>query len=193
MSSNSYPKKPGGRPRKHSTAAAAVEAKKQSNRQRYLRRQLHAQGLIDFIAYEPQLHVNIPAETPLETGLYTSRDVQIPLKPNTEPDEVQPNLLSPQPNPPPSTAEEDAEISEQIRRIQTKEQEINAEQAERNTEIAEILLRMRTAEQAKDNVGGGELDVLETMNEAGTANALHISGLQTAASAEEERISEGGS
>ena len=46
---------------------------------------------------------------------------------------------------------------------------------------------MRAAEQTEDT--GGK-DVLETTNEAGAANALHISGLQTAARAEEERMSE---
>jgi len=187
MPSNSYPKKSGGRPRKHSTTAAAAEAKKQSDRQRYLRR--HAQGPIDFIAFEPQLHADIPAETPLETGLRTSRDVRIPLDSNARQDEVRPNLRpSPRPNPRPSAAEEDAEINEQIRGIQTKEQETNTEQAERDAEIAEILLGMRAAEQAED-IGRGELDVPETTNELG-ADA-DISGLQTAARAKEEGMSEG--
>jgi hypothetical protein len=93
------------------------------------------------------------------------------------------------PNPQPSAAEEDAEINEQIRGIQIKEQETNTEQAEHEAEIAEILLGMRAAEQAED-IGGGELDVLETTNEAGAANALHKSGLQTAAGAKGERVSE---
>jgi len=42
--------------------------------------------------------------------------------------------------------EEDAEINEQIRRIQIKEQEMDTKQAEYNAEIAEILLGMRAAE-----------------------------------------------
>ena len=188
MSSNSYPKKSGGRPRKHSTTTAAIEAKKQSDRRRYLRRQLQAQGPIDFIAFEPQLHADIPAETPPETGLRTSDDVRIPLDANARQDEVRP---SPRPNPQPSAAEEDAEINEQIRGIQTKEQETNTEHAERDVEIAEILLGMRAAEQAED-IGGGKLDVLETTNEPGAADT-DISGLQTAARAEEERLSKEGS
>jgi hypothetical protein len=35
---------------------------------------------------------------------------------------------------------------------------------------------MRAAEQAED-ISEGELDVLETTNEAGAVNTLHISGL----------------
>ncbi|KAN0090652.1 hypothetical protein V8E51_013788 [Hyaloscypha variabilis] len=144
-------------------------------------------GPADFIAYEPQLHADIPAETPLETGLRISRDIRIPPDPNARQAEVRPNLRpSPRPNPQPPAAE-DAEINEQVRRVQTREQETDAEQAERDAEIAEILLGMRAAEQTEDTGGG---DVLETTNEAGAANALHISGLQTAARAEEERMSE---
>jgi hypothetical protein len=52
---------------------------------------------------------------------------------------------------------------------------------------------MRTVKQAEDNVSKGELDILETINKAGAANTLYISGLQTVTSTEEERISEGGS
>jgi len=45
-----------------------------------------------------------------------------------------------------AAAEEDTEINEQIRRIQTKEQETNTEQVEREAEIAEILLGIRATE-----------------------------------------------
>jgi hypothetical protein len=83
---------------------------------------------------------------------------------------------TPRPNPQPSAVEEDTEINEQIRAIQIKEQETNSKQVERKAEITEILLGMGAAEQAKD-IGRGELDVLETTNEAGAANTLHISGL----------------
>jgi len=83
MPSNNHPNKSGGRPRKHSTTVAAVEAKKQSNRRRYLRG-LQAQGPADFIAFKPQLHANIPADTPIEVGLCISHDVQIPLDPNAD-------------------------------------------------------------------------------------------------------------
>ncbi|KAH8748302.1 hypothetical protein F5882DRAFT_387013 [Hyaloscypha sp. PMI_1271] len=94
---------------------------------------------------------DIPTETPLETGLRTSRDVRIPLDFNARQDEVRPNLRpSPRPNPRPSAVEEDAEINEQIRDIQTKEQETNTKQVERDTEIVEILLGIRAAEQAED-------------------------------------------
>src|ERR1700732_2720585 len=133
-------KKAGGRPRKYSTAEEARRANLEGNRRRRLQ-QRQPIGPTDFIAFEPQLHADIPAETPLETGLRTSRDIRIPLDPNARQDEVRPNLASPRPNPPvAAAAEEDAEINEQIRRIQTKEQETNTEQVEREAEIAEILL-----------------------------------------------------
>ncbi|KAN0103560.1 hypothetical protein V8E51_011873 [Hyaloscypha variabilis] len=181
------PKKAGGRPRKYSTAEEARRANLEGNRRRRRLQQSQPMGPADFIAYEPQLHADIPAETPLETGLRISRDIRIPPDPNARQAEVRPNLRpSPRPNPQPPAAE-DAEINEQVRRVQTREQETDAEQAERDAEIAEILLGMRAAEQTED-AGGG--DVLETTNEAGAANALHISGLQTAARAEEERMSE---
>jgi len=48
---------------------------------------------------------------------------------------------------------------------------------------------MRADEQAED-IGGGELDVSGTGNEAGATNTPHISGLQTVAGAEEEGMSE---
>jgi hypothetical protein len=181
------PKKAGGRPRKYSTAEEARRANLEGNRRRRRLQQSQPMGPADFIAYEPQLHADIPAETPLETGLRISRDIRIPPDPNARQAEVRPNLRpSPRPNPQPPAAE-DAEINEQVRRVQTREQETDAEQAERDAEIAEILLGMRAAEQTEDTGGG---DVLETTNEAGAANALHISGLQTAARAEEERMSE---
>ena len=183
------PKKLGGRPRKYSTAEEARRANLEGNRRR--RQQQHQPVRpVDFIAFEPQLQADIPAETPLETGLRTSRDIPIPLDPNAQQDEVQPNLRpSPRLNPQPSAIEEDAEINEQIRVIQTTEREMNNEQAERDAEIAEILLGMRAAEQV-GNISGGELDVLGSPNEAGTATTLHISGSQAATRSEEERMSE---
>ncbi len=189
MAPNQSPKKRGGRPRKHTTETDAAEAVRQSKLRSYHRaRQQSRQpnGPADFIAYEPPLHGDVPADTPLETGLRTN--IRIPQGSSTQQNSARPR---PPPDPRPSAeqpaAEEDAEINEQIRRIQTKEQEANTEQAERDAEIAEILLGMRAAEQTEDT--GGK-DVLETTNEAGAANALHISGLQTAARAEEERMSE---
>ena len=93
MPSNNNPRRSGGRPRKYYTAAAAVEAKKQRDRQRYLRVRLQAHTPVDFIAFEPQLHANIPAHTPTES-LRTSHDVQIPLDPNAnaQQDEARPSL-----------------------------------------------------------------------------------------------------
>jgi len=105
------PKKASGRPRKCSTAEEARRVNLEGNRRRRLQ-QSQPIGPADFIVYEPQLHADIPAETPLETGLCTSRDVRIPLEPNAQQNEVRLNLPSPRPNPPLSAAEEDAEINE---------------------------------------------------------------------------------
>ena len=93
------------------------------------------------------------------------------------------------PNPQPSAGKEDAEINKQIRCIYIKEQETNTKQVEYKAEITEILLGIRTAEQAED-FSRGELNIPETTNEPGAADA-DISGLQTAARAEEEGMSEG--
>jgi hypothetical protein len=181
------PKKRGGRPRVHASKEAAAQAKKDGTH-RWYQRSRQPNGPADFIAYEPPLHGDVPADTPPETGLRTN--IRIPQDSNTQQNNARPR---PPPDPQPSAeqpaTEEDAEINEQIRCIQTKEQETNTEQAEREAEIVEILLGMRAAEQAED-IGGGELDVLETTNEAGAANTLHISGLQAATRAEEERMSE---
>jgi hypothetical protein len=69
---------PGGRPRKYSTAAAALEAKRISNRLRYQRRYhnqgLHNQGLT-FIEYKPLLSRDTPRPNPTSTGLRISRDI----------------------------------------------------------------------------------------------------------------------
>jgi len=190
MAPNQSPKKRGGRPRKHATETDAAEAVRQSKLRSYHRARRQSRqpnGPADFIAYEPPLHGDVPADTPPETGLRTN--IRIPQDPNTQQDNARPR---PPPDPQPSaeqpTAEEDAEINEQIRRIQTKEQEMNTEQAERDAEIAEILLGMRAAEQAED-IGGEELDMPESANEAGAANTPDISGLQTVATFREERIS----
>jgi hypothetical protein len=137
------PKNRGGRPRVHASKEAAAQAKKDRTR-RWYQRSRQPTGPADFITYEPSLHGDVPADTPTGVGLRTN--IQIPLDPNARQDEVRPNLPSPRPNPQPSAGEEDAEINEQIRRIQTKEQETNTEQVEREAEIAEILLGMRAAE-----------------------------------------------
>lgn len=193
MPFNSQVKKSGGRPRKHSTAIAAAEAKKQSDRQRYLRRQLQAQGPADFVAYEPQLHAGVPASTPLDTGLRTSHDVRIPPDPSAQPDEARPDLPpSPRPNAPPPAVDEDEEISEQIRGIQVQEQKMHAEQAERDAEIAEILLGMRATKLA-DGASRGELDAEATDERGGAAGDAEISRPQTATGAVAESIGDGGS
>jgi hypothetical protein len=53
MPLNNHPKKSGGRLRKYSTTEATVEAKKQSDRQRYLQGRLPAHTPADFIVFKP--------------------------------------------------------------------------------------------------------------------------------------------
>lgn len=149
-----------GRPRKYTTEADTAEAVRQNKLRSYHRRQQRSrqpQGPADFIAYEPGLHSDVPADTLPEIGLRTN--IRIPQDFSTQQNNARPPP-DPQPNRP--ATEEDAEISEQIKDIQTKERETDTEQAERDAEIAEILLGMRAAERAEENTGGRELGVLET-------------------------------
>ncbi|KAF8861420.1 hypothetical protein BDZ45DRAFT_740188 [Acephala macrosclerotiorum] len=147
MPSNNHPKKSGGRPRKHSTTAVAIEAKKQSDRQRYLRRQLQAQGPLgptDFIAFESPLHANIPTNTLSAIGLRTN--IQIPQDHDTEESDVAENLapISPPPTQHP-TSDEDAEVATQIKQIRVDEQEANVEQGEYEAEISQQLSKSDAA------------------------------------------------
>ncbi|KAF2176506.1 hypothetical protein K469DRAFT_813152 [Zopfia rhizophila CBS 207.26] len=159
---------PGGRPRKHSTPAAAIQAKKESNQQRSLQ-QCQSQGLADFIAYEPPLHADVPTETPPEIGLRTSVDVSIPQEGRTQRCN---NLQAPRPNrAPPAelhTTDEGAEIARQIGQIQANEQESNNERDEyeaklsqrldkMDTRTAEILLQMRSGGRVEDTSAGDNM------------------------------------
>jgi hypothetical protein len=67
---------PRGRPRKYATPSAAAEAKRERNRQQYLRRQAPSQpqGPLppQIIAYEPFLPGDTLQTTPANTGLRIS-------------------------------------------------------------------------------------------------------------------------
>jgi hypothetical protein len=135
------PKKLGGRPRKHATSDAATQARKASDRRRYERsRQPHAPS--DFIMYEPPLSCNIPVDTPPQTGLRISLNIQVPPEhdiqiydtceenhpPNAPVQEACPPTLQDDAN--------DAETTHRIQQIQKYEQENSAEQEEYEARVA---------------------------------------------------------
>jgi NTP pyrophosphatase (non-canonical NTP hydrolase) len=142
MPLNNSPKKRAGRPRKHSSAAAAIEAKKQSDRRRYLRG-LQARGPADFIAYEPP-RADTPADTP-PTGLRTSPDIRIPLDDNTQPDGVLENTRLASPPTQPLVSDEEVQVTAQLEQIQIEEQELNRERDEHEAEISQKLDAMDAA------------------------------------------------
>jgi hypothetical protein len=119
---------PGGRPRKFLTA---VEAKKEDNRRQYLRRR-QPQQWPEFIAYEPQISVDQPIQTPTSLGLRISADIPIAPDAIDSPTEL---ITREPPIPtvidiPFSTNHTDADISAQIERIRASEGEWNKEQTE---------------------------------------------------------------
>ncbi|KAF2179915.1 hypothetical protein K469DRAFT_753768 [Zopfia rhizophila CBS 207.26] len=165
MPSNKHPKKLGGRPRKHFTAAAAIEAKRASDRRRY-RRTRRPQEPADFIAYEPPLHTDIPTETPPEIGLRTSIDVPIHQDDESQRSDTpqNPRLDRAPPAETPVT-DEGADIDRQIRRLRADKREPNIERDkyeagvpqrldEMDVRIAEILLQMRLGRGPEDTSGG---------------------------------------
>jgi len=79
MTPNQSPKKRGGRPRKHTTEIDAAEAVRQSKLRSYHRTR-QPNDPADFIAYEPLLHDNIPADSLPKIGLRTN--IRIPLDHN---------------------------------------------------------------------------------------------------------------
>jgi hypothetical protein len=191
MPSNNHTKKPGGRPRKH-TAAAAIEAKKQSDRRRYLR-SLQAQGPADFIQFEPR-QPDIPNDTPPAIGLRTN--IQIPQDHDVQPDDAQPSEAlpssaapCPQLNTPPPTqlpiSDEDAKIAGQIEQARADEQETNLERREYEAEItrhmtaaAEILLGIRSAN-TSDGVEVPVDEISESQEVGEIADSMVQPDLQT--------------
>ena len=151
MPSNLSPKKVVGRPRKYS-AAAAIEAKKQSDRRRYLR-SLQARGPADFIAYEPP-RFDVPADTP-PTGLRTSADIRVPLGDATQPENDAGNTRVDLTALSPRASDEEVQVAAQLRQIQIDEQELNRERDEHEAEVSReldaieaaggILMEMRSA------------------------------------------------
>ena len=73
-------KKPGGRPRKYSTADEAVAAKRRQSRGYYHNplRPVGLAGPFDFDAYEPLPTCDIPSDTLPAIGLRTSLHIPIP-------------------------------------------------------------------------------------------------------------------
>ena len=143
-------KKAGGRPRKYATAEEARRANLEGNRRRRLQQSLPI-GPADFITYEPQLHADVPTDTP-PSGLRTSSDIRIPADSNVQSSNVPPQNL--RPIHPPQTQlppiDEDAEVAAQIKQIQIDEQEGNLERDEYEAEITEILIGLRLANAAEE-------------------------------------------
>lgn len=104
-----------GRPKKFTTALDAVEAKKESDRQRYLRR-CQQTSRPEFIAYEPQIAVDHPIPTPIKLGLRISADIPIAPDAIDFPDNEPHNELITSPaSAPITTIDHDTGLSEQIR------------------------------------------------------------------------------
>lgn len=143
----SNPIKRGGRPPKYSTHEEAREADLKRRRQRYNKRSVPP-GL-DFIAYEPQLHSNIPIDTAPQIGLRISPGIRIPPDHNIQEDDI--NTNNPIPSSPtriaePLPAEEEAEIARRIEQIRADEQEHNDEQADYEAEVTARLEAMTPAD-----------------------------------------------
>ncbi|KFY82520.1 hypothetical protein V500_10489 [Pseudogymnoascus sp. VKM F-4518 (FW-2643)] len=143
----SNPIKRGGRPPKYSTHEEARKADLERQRRRYNNRSVPP-GL-DFVAYEPQLHSNIPINTAPQIGLRISPGIRIPPDHNIEEDDT--NKNNPIPSSPTRTAEplsieEEAEIARRIEQIRVDEQEHNAEQADYEAEVTARLETMTPAD-----------------------------------------------
>lgn len=137
-----------GRPKKFTTVPAAAVAKKESDRQRYLRR-CQQTSRPEFIAYEPQIAVDYPIATPANVGLRISADIPIPedltglLYDEPHNETITHRAFAPIP-----TDDDDAEISEDIRLAQANEKEWDKEQAEYEAAIAHQI-EERMAQTAK--------------------------------------------
>src|SRR3978361_1304671 len=116
-----HSKNPGGRPKLYETLNKARKADNRKRQERRERAQLRA-GPADFIVIEPS-HPNIPAETPIGTGLRTSRDIQIPQSEKKPPPDIPGSLQLDHWQPAEPTTEESTEFTEQIRAARIREQE----------------------------------------------------------------------
>jgi hypothetical protein len=143
----------GGRPRKYKTDEEARQADIKSRQHRRLHTQ-HSRP-VDFIAFEPPLYSNIPANTRPEVGLRISPDIQIPLGRDTQETSAEQNDQDQNWQPyfthtarEFADKEEEDKILEEVRRIQAKELEDNAEQAEYNEEVAEAARALQRLQAA---------------------------------------------
>jgi hypothetical protein len=176
-----------GRPKKYSTAEEARIANLEGNRRRRLEQSCLPYGPADFIPYEPTLQSDVPTSTRPEIGLRISPDIQIPLgrdtqetsaEQNDQDQNWQPHFIH--------TAREFADkeedkILEEVRRIQAKELEDNAEQAEYDEEVAEaaralqrlqaaLILREAAASQASGTEEKSREDNLQRFDLGDSAN-----------------------
>ncbi|KAF2189411.1 hypothetical protein K469DRAFT_683798 [Zopfia rhizophila CBS 207.26] len=194
MASNTVPRKLHSRLRKHLTPAAAIQAKKESNQQQYLQ-QCQPQEPADFITYKPQLHADVPTETPPKISLRTSVDVLIPQENRTRPYN---NPQTPRSNhalpAEPHTTNKSAEIARQIRQIQADEQESNIEQDKHkaaisqqldkiDTRTAEILLGMRFGRRTEDTSIG---NITESTNRKEVLGTLQGQSIESSKAAGKE-------
>ncbi|KFY68102.1 hypothetical protein V497_00002 [Pseudogymnoascus sp. VKM F-4516 (FW-969)] len=148
--SNSH-KKP-GRPRKYSNPFAAKRANRENTLRQYHQRKNAGReltGPADFIAYEPQLHSNVPIDTAPQIGLRISPGIRIPPDHNIEEDDTNEN--NPIPSSPtrpaePLPVEEEAEIARCIEQIRADEPELNDEQADYEAEVTARLEAMTPAD-----------------------------------------------
>ncbi|KAH7344245.1 hypothetical protein BKA66DRAFT_369708, partial [Pyrenochaeta sp. MPI-SDFR-AT-0127] len=68
---------PRGRPRKYESKLEALDAKKQSDRMRYLQKTQRI-APVEFIAYQPNLYSGVPTETDPRSNLRISSNIAIP-------------------------------------------------------------------------------------------------------------------
>ena len=140
-------KKPGGRPRKYSTADEAVAAKRRQSRGYYHNpsRPVGLAGPFDFDAYEPLPTSDIPSDTLPAIGLRTSLHIPIPRDRDIAEDceeELEPEAFLTQNNPPrtatPNSLHEEPEIIRQVEKIRTEEV-TNTEDADFDAEVTARL------------------------------------------------------
>jgi hypothetical protein len=168
-----------GRPKKFTTARRAAEAKKDSDRQRYLRR-CQQTSRPEFIAYEPQITVDCPITTPTDLGLRISPDIPIPKDlTGLLDDETQDKHVTHRASTLILTDDQDADISEEIRITQANETEWNKEQTEYEAAIAHQM-EERVAQTAKGmteiQLGGVGADTIADTATAEESEAVTLPG-----------------
>ncbi|KAH7334186.1 hypothetical protein BKA66DRAFT_435761 [Pyrenochaeta sp. MPI-SDFR-AT-0127] len=71
---------PRGRPRKYKSKLKALDAKKYSDRMRYLQKTQRI-ALVKFIVYQPNLYSSVPTKTNPRLNLRISSNITIPIEP----------------------------------------------------------------------------------------------------------------